>query len=98
MCLLNASLTTLPLYPHPLLLLASGALEGMAQTLPLKHLNLDWCCLGPRQDGNHNIMATIGTMTTLKKLSLRGSNFGDEARQVSGLLSLACLLMTSPAV
>ena len=96
----DASIITLPLYSQMLHLLASDALEGVAQTLPLKQLILDQCSLMPPEDGNRRIMAIIGTIMTLKKLCLSGTNFSrasyfDEARQVSGLHSLACLLMTS---
>ena len=98
MCLPRCLIITLPLYPHALLLLASGALEGVAQTLPLKQLVLDHCYVTPPHAATPGIMATIGTITTLEKLCLEGSTFDKtEACEVSGLLSLACLLMTSPS-
>ena len=79
---------TLPLYPHPLLLLASDALKGIAQHLPLKQLVLDHCA-------TQGIMATIGTITTLEKLCLQGSKFcGNEAAKGQ---RPALVLVVSPA-
>ena len=93
-----ASIIIPPLYPHPLLLLAADALKGIAQHIPLKQLVLDKCYLSPHHGG---AWATIGTITTLEKLSLRSisSSFDEEGEicQVSSLLSLACSLMTSPS-
>ena len=69
----DASSITLPLYSQLLHLLASDALEGMAQTLPLKQLILDQCSPMPPEHGNQRIMASIGTIMTLEKLCLSGT-------------------------
>ena len=95
----DASIITLQLYSQLLHLLASDAFEGMAQTLPLKQLILDQCLPMPPEDGNRRIMGIIGTIMTLEKLCLSGTNFSRdsyfyEADQVRPAL-LAGLLMTS---
>ena len=88
----DVSIITLPFYPDPFLVLALIAL-GIAQNLPLKQLVLDWCCLPSR--ATQGTMATIGTLTSLEKLCLQSSvSHDNEAAKVSGLLALACSLMT----